>query len=289
VCGVVKAIPEDEAVMIWTFKDRDANRRRAAVDDVKYRRILEAELQAAGIDTKARIMVPTVGDEVMERDRFIFRTWGQETSDSQYSYASNMIFAGILHRSYHDLASCIVGQKDDLMHRVDHHQLRRLLQSEVAHSVYQALCRGSCRLIIGNQAKPMKAWLIHRDRSIRSTLGEVMPGVRWAIWETKYLHVDARAELLDTIGQALDAVPSTTKRISVSSLKKAMGLKPTESRSTFGRALEDYLFDCTTWERDGRSLVRIEWEWGEEEAEGHSVMSQQPPGQEIRTHLPYSL
>jgi hypothetical protein len=192
-----------------------------------------------------------------EKDRIIFRTFGQETSDSEHAYASNAIFCGVLHRSLVDLASCMVGQRDNLVAPVDHRELRRVMDSEITHTLYQAICRGSARLMdAGGQSKPMNVWLPFPGRQRLKGLHKVMPGFRWKEWDTHYIAAGIRGRIVGRIAGYLDELDGGTARVSVQALKKALGLTAAEARSAFARALTDFLVDSDGWTREGRSLVR---------------------------------
>lgn len=249
---VIKGIPATEAVIVWTFKPRtqyDLGRRKAKVD---FAGILKAALVDAGIDIEAKT--------AEGKPRFVWLTWGNETSTSHHSYCSHMVFAGILHRNLLDLAASLVGQRDDLWAAVDHAELRRILHSEVAHSVYQALCRGSCRQVEAGQAKPMAAWLMHADDgSLKRALQEVMPGMVWAEWSPRFIQRGAeespRQQLKRCIGDHLDGLGAGIRQISVQALRRGMGLTP--DSSTFSRALTEFLAASFLWTKQGRTLIRL--------------------------------
>ena len=116
-----------------------------------------------------------------------FLTWGNECSLNRFSYCSNVVLAGVLHRNPHELASKIAGEKNDLSTRMPWKQVMEIQTSEVCHCIYQALSRGSCRIIENGKAGRMNAWLIHGSTDIRDTINEAMPGVRWVEWKPKHL------------------------------------------------------------------------------------------------------
>src|SRR5690606_27522346 len=134
---VIKGIPENEGILLFTFKTKGKP---------DYKRILEQDLRAAGIDTEALIEV-RLGEKTQLKPRFVFLTWGQETSLSKYSYCSNVFLLGILRRSNTDLAGHIMGQAGNLFRKVSNEEIREVLQGEISHVVYQALSRGSSRII----------------------------------------------------------------------------------------------------------------------------------------------
>ncbi len=255
VIDVIKTIPLTEAVIIWTFKPRKEYGKRGRSLIVDFAAVIKNALREVGVDTEA---------VVDAKPRLIFQTWGSETSSSQFSYASNMIFAGVLHRNMLDLAANLVGQKGNLWAMVDHTELRRILNSEIAHSVYQALCRGSCRTMVDNQAKAMKAWIMHSDDgSLRLALDEVMPGMKWCNWEPQHLKTSAtdgpRGRHVRLIKAYLDALEQTVQSISIQRMRADLGVTP--KAATFSRAVGDYLEAYPMWEKKGRTLHRETWDW----------------------------
>lgn len=103
VCDLIASLPKDEGVIVFTFKNRGTGGTHKASPD--FTKILKEDLKDAGVDTAAK---------VTEGDRFVFLTWGQETSLSEYSYCKHVVFAGVLHRDYLQIASQILGQRDNL-------------------------------------------------------------------------------------------------------------------------------------------------------------------------------
>lgn len=235
VIDVVKSIPESEGVLIFTFKERDG---------VDFKKTLERDLRAAKVTS-----------ELPEgRARFVFLTWGQETSISKFSYCSNVIFAGVLHRSYLDLAGCVVGQEDNLLHPISNEDLKRVRMSEMAHCLYQAMCRGSARILKSGSASPIKVWLIHKDKKIRKLLNTVMPGLQWVKWNPR--HLVGQGKIMDVAEQIEEHLEQMTQdKVSTSQLRKTLGLKEIP-RQTWNHALAAALEELP-WELEGRSLVRV--------------------------------
>jgi hypothetical protein len=122
-CDVIADIDPDEAVLVFTFKP----------DTVDMREVLECDLKAAGIDTRA-MLKPAPG-EADSKPRFRFLTWGQETAINDHRDCPNVVFAGVIHRSETDLAAAIVGQQDNLLVVVPGTQLVEVRRSECAHAL----------------------------------------------------------------------------------------------------------------------------------------------------------
>ena len=233
-------VPEDESVLIFTFKHRYADRR--ATD---FRAVIQEGLAKAGVENLDRINIAT---------------YGQETNLNCWGHCQNVILAGVLQLPPMAVGAAGVGQSDDLERKVDGGDIRDWHRSEVAHVVYQALSRGSCRTATNGYANRMNAWIIHRDPALRTELARVMPGAKWETWKAKHRSASATATLATEIADHLETLPDDTNRISTRKVKEAMG--KTEKDGTPGRTWTDAvrcLFDdlhFTSWSLEGRSFVR---------------------------------
>lgn len=274
IADVVKQIPPDQGILIFTFLPR--------FKEPDFAEILKRDLEAAGIDTEARILVDTDQEWRQEHDldglppdiqeiarqqiakrkgelkpRFAWLTWGNETSLSAFSYCSNVIFAGVLHRDHVDLASVIAGQSDDLTRDIPNELVREVARAEIAHCLYQGMCRGSCRIIRGEATHEMNVWLIHNDQSLQDVIRTVMPGVHWLEWESRHLLSKGKIERLrDRILEYLNSLPTDRMKVSTMKIKQACGLQDIP-RMTFTSAVEAVTLKNTGWFLDGRSLARM--------------------------------
>lgn len=225
ILDVLKGIPKNEGVIVFTFKERDG---------INFKKILQEDL---GID-----------------HRIVFLTWGQETSISKYSYCRNIIFAGVLHRAYLDLAASVVGQSQDLLKPISNTDLKQVRMSEMAHSLYQGMCRGSARILRDGVASPMNVWLIHKDKSIRKLLNRVMPGLQWIKWTPRYLVGPGKImDIAERIEDYLETCP--LEKISSQALKKAVGLTEVPTQ-TWKVAIQEALEEIP-WTLEGKSLVKL--------------------------------
>ena len=242
ICDVVASIPSEQAVIVFGFKDRDG---------VSQLDVLKGDLRASGVDLSATVRVGGV-----DRPRFIWLTWGMETGLSEYSYAENVILAGVLHRDRIEVAGAAVGQLQDLVAPVSGETLSDIVASEVAHSVYQALSRGACRVVENGEARPMNAWIIHRSTELRGLLQRLMPGVRFQEWTPEDVSLGNKVmRTLVGLVAVLEALPASEMSISTRRLKQLMGLDES-AKSTFTRALKA-LPDGAPWRHTGRSLIRV--------------------------------
>ena len=170
---------------------------------------------------------------------------------------SNIVFAGVIHRSETDLAASIVGQQDNLLAVVPSKQITEVRRSENAHALYQAMSRGSCRETVNGQARPMRVWLIHYDKQLRDLIDKVMPGVRWEPWAPKFidpLQTKTEELLFQVLAYLRHLGPEVTK-VSTKVVKDALEIADTLSR-TFTRAVQRVSDTDAGWYLCGRSLQR---------------------------------
>lgn len=246
--AVIKAIPSNQAVLIFTYK-RQGNR-------VDFVQTLKADLKQLGVDTDATVDI-TRSNQIETKPRINFLTWGSETSLNEYSYCSSVILAGILHRSHVDLAAAIAGQSDDLKSDIQHRDIIRVHHSEIAHLMFQALSRGSCRKVNNGYAEPMKVWVIHRGLHLRPLIETVMGGCKWLEWdEVDPVNAGVIDRTAQTILSFLDGVNDTVSQLSTSQLKKRLEL-PDISKTSWTSALNKAMSVTKNWCLQGRSVIRV--------------------------------
>lgn len=122
---VAGEIPSTEAVLFFTHLPR----RRVNVAEK-----LKEALCERGVDPTA-----TLPDG---RPRFGWLTFGSEASSNDFSRTENVIFVGTHYRGDADVAAAIAAQRRDLLGPIESDEVTRVLRSETAHSLYQALSRG---------------------------------------------------------------------------------------------------------------------------------------------------
>ena len=239
VVKVIQGIPEDEAVLVFTYKFRPG-------DTVDIPNEIRGALEDAGVDTGAMVIVDGV-----EKDRIVITNWGFHTADNRWSYVDNVILAGVITRSQEDLAASILGQTRDLEHDVHMTHINGIKDNEHAQCVYQALSRGAMRRVDGDHCVAMKAWVIHRTSDLSDILGPILPGAHWETWETKGGNGAGR-ELVTKITAYLEGVPAETGRLSRRQVKADVldGGKAVEA-TTWRRAMSDALDSSTAWARGG--------------------------------------
>jgi hypothetical protein len=172
-----------------------------------------------------------------------------------------VIMAGVLHRSHLDLAAAVKGQVGHLKEPTPSTRLRQVVESEIAHVVYQGASRGSCRRVHRGKALPMKLYLVHRHPGLKTILDRVMPGAVWHYLEPRHLKKAAAdgkaAALFGQLLAYLRALPEGVDKVSSRALKAAVGIGTgNAARLAFIRACELLDLDEHGWTIDGRSFVR---------------------------------
>ncbi len=215
---------------------------------------LRDELDAAGFDTDAEL--PS------GKRRLEFLTFGEETGLNGFEHCDAVIMAGVLQRSRLDMAANIIGQSLDRTTPTPHDVVDGIVESEVAHVIYQGASRGSCRRIVNSKAQPMSLYFIHRRRDIKDRLDKVMPGAVWEFRRPTYLKAAQREgvtrELTARLLGHLRALPSTTNKVPTRGLKAALGVAPdAATQELFRMAVREIDKSSTCgWARSGHAMVR---------------------------------
>ncbi len=254
---VVKNTPRTEAILIFTFKQHHGKR-----DHIK---TLRKSLLKNGIDPDEMIAVEEDGKVVLKR-RINFLTFGNECSLNRFSYCTTVILAGLLHLSPATLAGKIAGEKGDITADISKDELEEVRVGELCHIIFQALSRGSCRIIKNGEAGRMKAYLIHASTNIRPPIDEAMPDVRWLEWTPvhpisrkpnkprKPRKLGRPEAIADQVILYLQDLPPSIKNVSAKQIKRDLRLTH-EPPSTIRRAL--ITVDIKSeWGRQGGWLVR---------------------------------
>lgn len=231
--------------LLFTFKDRPGG----AEPTVGLRR----DLQAAGVDLDEK-----TGEGM---PRFEFLTWGNETGLNGYEHCTVVIMAGVLHRSHLDIASAVRGQTSNPAEPTPNGLVREVIETEVAHLIYQGASRGSCRRVDQGKARPMKLYLVHKHKGLKALLDPVMPGAQWHYPDPRHLQKAASEGKADefhrqlvghlqTLGPEVDKIP--TRRV-----KLALGIPQTPADAqAWKRGLQKLDSAKLGWVLDGQCLIR---------------------------------
>jgi hypothetical protein len=235
---VVKAIPSDEGVLIFAYKQKDGRDPKKA---------LEIELQKVGLE---------------DRPQLYIETWGNETSLNSYKHCKHVILVGILHRDLSDLAAQYAAQLDNFSMKVDGETLRDLCLSERAHCAYQALSRG-CLRVMGEagQATAMTGYIIEFEEGLETELNKVMQGATWKEWKPVFSNPAEHGKLTRSIADLLKAylikLPADVSERSAKRVWSALDLQ-TQNRETRSQAVSLALSELPQWIQQDQWFRRSE-------------------------------
>ncbi len=234
----------EQAVLVFTFT------KRQGLDPTEE---LRRDLTRLGIDVQAK----TADD----KPRINWLTWGQETSLNGYEHCTSVVMAGVLHRCHLDLAAAVRGQTGNPGEPTPSSRIRELVETEIAHCIWQGASRGSCRRVHMGQALPMRLWLVHRNPGIKTILDRVMPGAQWRYPEPAHLQkasADSRAaQMLVRLLAYLGSLPEGVQKVSSKVAKAALDLgKDRGTEHAFTRAAALLGSEDHEWQVQGRSFVR---------------------------------
>lgn len=249
IVAVVREIPAEEAIIIWTFLSR--------AGEGAWRELVHQALEQAGIDPRATV---DIGGEA--RPRIIIETFGRETASNAYKHCTNVLFTGCLELAAQDIAGQLVAETRDLQLEVSDGEVEQLIRGEVYHRLYQAISRAACREVEVDQdgttqAKATKVWLMSRHRLLQTALGRVFPGAQWQVWRPSVTG-DRLTFKFETAVTTIKRLLDTTvrERIGCKTIKKMETSLAGLSNETFQMA-RDAAIEGTPWRVQGQSLVRI--------------------------------
>ena len=217
---------------------------------------LKADLMDAGFDPKETLIV-----DGKERPRFTFITWGMHEALNGFEYCETVILCGLLHRANLDIAAAIRGQTADLAAPTPHSLIDKVLRSELAHCLYQAGSRGSCRRVNNGKANAMRLFFILPDTGLKTILEPVMPRVQWSFQDPVYMKKATADRVMLTIRarilEALQGLPEGVQKVSSVQLKRLMSFETGEAaKRSFSNAVDSLNLAVHGWRGEGRSLVR---------------------------------
>lgn len=238
VTQAVQASGPDANVLVFTFKRKSGAEQPCA--DVLRRALEDADLAPDA--------------QVNGRPRVSFLTWGNETSLNDYAHCSHVVFAGVLHRSQIDLSGAMVGQAGNLLLSPSAAKVRDVVVSELAHCLYQAMSRGTCRNVRNGQADAMTVWLAMQDQRVRQRLDAIAPGMRWETWHPAGHSGSQAFKVARAVVGFLRDLPVSTNAISTTAIKRALDV--TASPKVWTLALSAVIDQTTEWERVGKTWTR---------------------------------
>jgi hypothetical protein len=186
-----------------------------------------------------------------------FLTWGYETALNKFSHCDVVIFAGLLTLPHAAVAGRIFAHARDINLELSTEELNEAVQSERVHSLYQALSRGSCRVMENGKARKMDAYVFsYAHLALRDTLKMAMPGVNFVDYQGRHLKTTTTKK--EQCKKLFHSHLSSFNGNKLST-KKLYELEPGASTDTKNDALNELLDETLTftWEKRDRSLLRI--------------------------------
>ncbi len=166
--------------------------------------------------------------------------------------------SGHLFTSKH-ISSAIAAQKEDVHDPMvnDHHDIARVLCSEMFYCLQQLVGRGPARESVMGHAKESHIRVYSPQRFPKDMVQKGLPMVQWTIVEPQVHTKKHRAgtktgELANGIVEYLEVLPEATHKVSVRALKADLGADV--HANTFTAALS--ALEVRGWCREGRSLSR---------------------------------
>lgn len=247
VLAVIRSLPSTSKAIIFCFKDDPTCPSEASFREACRKHRIRLEGAPGGDSTLPEVAI---------------RTWGQETACSDLRDHDHVFLPSVLRLAELDMAAMLVGQRGDLYSDVAPLQIDRAILTDMAHAVYQAASRGTCRLQKEGHANPMHIYLMSNQTDLPSVLtSSVMPGLNAVPWRGQELGQPSKTDALaESIARILQALPDHVQRYSSKQLFKALGEAAANACSKTLQAARDRALDLLgqTWTLEGRSLVRTQ-------------------------------
>lgn len=237
-----------ESFLVVTYKTRGQG------TDFSRRAI--RSLVEGGIDPDE--LVPTGIAEAPAVRRVQLTTWGRETGTNEFSAYQNVVLLGAVRKPVESVAGVYLGQVDDLRCPAMKTLVRRLVDSECWHSIYQAINR--CRMrrvhvVDGvSQAMPCSVYIWHLDSQLESKLSPVLRGCPdWQPWKEPD-ETSTAADIAMRIRGLLGRMEAQgVESITCRALRKMVGQVPA---STFLRGRRLALAD-SSWVMTRATITRV--------------------------------
>lgn len=247
----IAGIPEDEPVLIFTYKQMGAS---TIIGSIK------AELRERGVNPETLLS--------SGQPRITFNTWGRHTTDNSFRHCKHVVLLGVLRVPKLQLGAAFAGQKDDLAFRLPNVELQAVEHTELASNVLQAANRGCCREVDENgEAHPMTIHLVTKEKQLKPLLESAMPNLQW---ETVGVPVKLDESLLSLTVKAsqkiqdyLRGLPPEQHKVSIKAVYSATEIEL--KKDSKAEALEMALVVLSVsaksqkrhyWIRESLSLIR---------------------------------
>jgi hypothetical protein len=234
----IKLLKQGRNVLCFTFKDQGSARPVEA---------LKAEME---------IQLGHSLELLEDAGEFHCVTWGYETALNNFSHCDAVLFAGLLTLPTPVIYGKACAQAGDITVELSDEELKKVTQSVKVNSIYQALNRGSCRIMSDGEANHMDAYVFSHDhKQIREALQTMMPDLKVKKHVPKYEQVKKSQK--SVAKEIILEFLSSFQGDQISS-KKLFNNIPNIHVRTLREALKELLDNelVFVWDRPQRSLVR---------------------------------
>lgn len=169
---VIKGLPLNEAICLFTFKWQDNPKKKTHASIVK------SALQEQGIDIDTTV---TLKDGTI-KPRFMWKTWGQETGSNNASHCHHIFLVGVLRQPANQFLAQLVGQSHDLLKDMPKAAVSEAEVTELSHLIYQASLRSRARVVSNGRALSANFYLVLDEPRVESYLLEIMRGLTIKEW-----------------------------------------------------------------------------------------------------------
>ncbi len=246
---VIKELPKDQAICLFTFKSRDPKKPSHANS-------IQRVLIDHGLDLHATVTLPNGSI----KPRFVWKHWGEHLGANNASYCEHLFMAGVLRQPEDDFAAALIGQTHDLLTDMDSATFREAMVTECAHVVYQASLRSRARMVSNGKALSANLWLVFDDPRIENYLKEAMKGLvvkEWIPQDEFFKGSNVINEVSKKISTAFAELNQESQDlISAAEFKKKYGFSEV-STTTYKTARDQVLDSQIGWQLVGRSYQRI--------------------------------
>lgn len=261
----VKTYDPNEAVIFFTYKLKREEKKRS--NTPSHADLIKRAMRQGKLNPEATISVQDKDGKWKDKPQYIFLTWGQELSISNFKYAKHVLAVGIYRKPRAVIQREMIGQLNDpaAPEVDDFNSVRNVELSELFHVLYQAMGRGHSRTNRDGYAGEMQLDYISADDFDEERWQTAAPGIELGMWrDAKLAKAQADREgwrivkVLNKLDEDVDAAASHKVNVAAN----LTGNDPARIRRARTKALE--VLDGE-WTFDG-TRRQYERTWGVSEA-----------------------
>lgn len=251
VAEYLQEIPENEAVLFFTFKSDDKN---------KFESIIRRELSQLGFNMDERITTK----DGRHKPKYAFLTWGQQNGTNDYMYCRHMCTIGVLDLGTDNIIAQAVAQTEGrYLFDDEAPSVHELNVSDCAQRIYQAMCRTAIRKHGHNDPCTAALFLNRNALDCIRILKDALPKARFVkadpVFKTHETNTD---RVLKDVVKFLEVLSNDVTTISTKNMFKAL---ETNYGTPITRAVKTLVMrrlktmscqELCWWKHEGRTLKR---------------------------------